>query len=121
MVFFEVSLNGTEPPEKLREQLRELVTTSKTGEHCDLDLLHGEEYSYLQIGAWIGDQGLALRLMGLGQLLGLWQVMTPKMMGLPKNMVDMMVGMGMISIIPPAPLEVAAVSQVDSTYGETHD
>lgn len=120
MVFFEVSLKDAEEPEKLREHLRELVTASKTGEHCDLDLLHGAEYSYLQIGVWIGDQGLALTLMGLGHLLGLWQVMTPKMMGLPEDLVQLMVGQGMISIMPPAlPETVAAITAaVDKAYAK---
>lgn len=126
MVFFEVSLKDAAEPEKLREHLRELVTASKAGEFCDLDLLRGAEYSYIQIGAWIGGQGLALTLMGLGHLLGLWQVMTPKMLGLPEELVQLMVGQGMISIMPPARPETvaaitAAVDKAYSKHGETHD
>lgn len=126
MVFFEVSLKDAEEPEKLREQLRELVAAAKAGEFCDLDLLNASEHSYLQVGAWIGDQGLALMLMGLGHLLGLWQVMTPKMLGLPDDTVQMMVGMGMICLRPPArPETVAAITAaVDKAYAkhrEQHD
>jgi len=126
MVFFEVSLKDAEEPEKLREQLRELVTASKTGEFCDLDLLNGAEYSYIQIGAWIGDQGLALMLMGIGQLLGLWQIMTPKMLGLPEDLVQLMVGQGMICLRPPALPETvaaitAAVDKAYSKHGEQND
>lgn len=34
--------------------------------------------SYIAVGAELGDQGLALRLFALGEVLGLWQVITPK-------------------------------------------
>lgn len=33
--------------------------------------------SYIAIGAWIGDQTLALAFMALGELHGLWHVITP--------------------------------------------
>lgn len=120
MVFFEVSLKDAEEPDKLREQLRELVTASKAGEFCDLDLLNGAEYSYIQLGAWIGDQGLALTLLGLGHLLRLWQVMTPKMLGLDDDLVQLMAGRGMICLRPPAlPETVAAITAaVDAAYAK---
>lgn len=126
MVFFEVSLKDVEDPAAAKEQLRSLVLANKAGEFCDLDLPSSAEHSYLQVGAWIGDQGMALTLMGLGHLLGLWQVMTPKMLGLPEDLVQLMVGQGMISIMPPALPETvagitAAVDKAYSKHREQHD
>jgi len=42
--------------------------------------LNGKEHSYLETGGDIGDQGLALMAMGLGELLGIWELMTPNSM-----------------------------------------
>ena len=42
--------------------------------------LDGKEHSYLETGGDIGDQGLALMAMGLGELLGMWELMTPNNM-----------------------------------------
>lgn len=39
--------------------------------------LDGKEHSYLQIGGDVGDQGIALMIMGLGSLLGVWKLLTP--------------------------------------------
>ena len=38
--------------------------------------------SYIELGAWIGDQGLALALMGLGSALGIWGIITPQTLGI---------------------------------------
>lgn len=37
----------------------------------------GKEHSYLEAGADMGDQGIALMTMGLGSLLGVWELLTP--------------------------------------------
>lgn len=42
--------------------------------------LDGKEHPYLETGGDIGDQGLALMAMGLGELLGVWELMTPNSM-----------------------------------------
>lgn len=42
--------------------------------------LDGKEHSYLETGGDIGDQGLALMAMGLGELLGIWELSTPNSM-----------------------------------------
>ena len=62
MVFFEVSAN----PGADAETLKQLVSENKEGSFGDVDVLDGNEHSYLELGGWIGDQGLALMLMGLG-------------------------------------------------------
>ena len=62
--------------------------------------LDGKEHNYLEMGADMGDQGIALVTMGLGSLLGAWHLMTPEMFfkGIPKEMADQMAGVGLISI-----------------------
>jgi hypothetical protein len=61
--------------------------------------LDGEEHNYIEMGADIGDQGLALQTMGLGSLLGAWNLITPKMLGLSdESLVRQMAGMGFIIV-----------------------
>jgi hypothetical protein len=38
--------------------------------------------SYIAIGASIGDQGAAFQFMALGEVLGLWKVITPRTLGI---------------------------------------
>ena len=96
MVFFRVSVAG-EPD---AETLRELVRGCRVGYFANVDPWDGQEHSYLELGGWIGDQGLALSLMGLGHLLGLWKVMTPRMLDLPDDLVLRMAESGMVLILP---------------------
>jgi hypothetical protein len=81
------------------ETLRQLLAEHK-GEFCSANPLDGEEHDYRELGGWIGDQGLAFRLMGLGTLLGIWKLLTPKNMlpGFPKDLMDRMAGQGYVSI-----------------------
>ena len=60
--------------------------------------LDGEEHSYIGIGANMGDQGVAIMTIALGHLLGVWQAMTPAMMGVPKDLQSQMAGMGLLSM-----------------------
>lgn len=62
--------------------------------------LDGKEHSYLETGGDIGDQGLALMAMGLGELLGVWGLMTPNSVVpfLDKEMRMKIAGAGYIAI-----------------------
>ena len=62
--------------------------------------LAGEEHSYIEMGANIGDQGIALTAMALGHLLGIWQLLTPTslMSFLPDDLQMQMAGQGMVTI-----------------------
>ena len=40
--------------------------------------LDGKEHNYIQIGGELDDQGVALMTIGLGHLLGVWEVFTPE-------------------------------------------
>jgi hypothetical protein len=87
--------------EPSKEELLELVTNSKEGEFgTSFDLFDGEEHSYLNLGGWIGDQGLAMQLMALGKYLAIWDLMTPTTMlpMMPLELRQKMAGSGMITI-----------------------
>lgn len=62
--------------------------------------LDGKEHTYLECGADIGNQGLALMAFGLGHLLGVWKVLSPETMMpfLPDDLKKQMAGRGMIAI-----------------------
>lgn len=92
MIFFNVCLKNDPSAQVLRKILANNDNLFK--------LFDGEEHSYLEVGAWVGDQGLALMLMGAGSLLGLWTLMTPRTMlpGLDDDIIMAMAGNGMVSI-----------------------
>ena len=54
----------------------------------------------MELGGWIGDQGIAMQYMGLGVLLGVFNLLSPAMLGLTPDdpMFKQMLGMGMLSI-----------------------
>ena len=54
--------------------------------------------SYIEIGGVLGDQGQALRLMGLGEVLGFLKVMTPAHLGVEGPHADSMAGAGFVMI-----------------------
>ena len=64
-------------------------------EYPEMDRLRGGP-SYIEIGGVIGDQGDALRLIGLGELVGLWKAITPKSLHMEGSQADMLAGQGLI-------------------------
>lgn len=53
--------------------------------------------SFIEIGAAIGDQGDALKLIGLGELVGMWKVITPKVLGVMAEAdANMLAGRGFV-------------------------
>lgn len=62
--------------------------------------LDGKEHNYLECGADIGDQGIALMTFGLGHILGVWEVLAPEtiMPFLPDDLKKAMAGRGMVAI-----------------------
>lgn len=60
--------------------------------------LDGEEHNYIQMGAEIGDQGIAIMTIALGHLLGTWQALTPALLPLPKELQKQMAGLGLLSM-----------------------
>ncbi len=97
LIFFQVAAK----PTANAATFKALIKESQGGENgMDVDLFDGEEHNYLELGAWIGDQGLAMMFMGLGAVLGLWKLLTPLMLGLDVDdpLVKQMAGMGFISV-----------------------
>jgi hypothetical protein len=92
--FFQVKLEDSPDPKTLRDLIK-----SHKGVFCEADLFDGNEHGYIEIGGWIGDQTLALMLMGAGELLELWQLHTPTSMGMPEDVRMMLAQNGMVSII----------------------
>lgn len=74
LVFFKVAASNN--PD---QQTFEALVKSHKGEFAEVDPFDGRDHNYLELGAWIGDQGLAMQTMGLGALLGSWTLLTPRL------------------------------------------
>ena len=99
MCFFKVVLRGAPSATTLARLVRE-----RNADGVAVDVFDHQERSYLELGAWLGSQELALRLMGMGALLGLWTLLTPKtVLGnhATPGLVDQLAGAGMLTIIAP--------------------
>jgi hypothetical protein len=95
LVFFSVSAEGSPTaPEFIG------LTKAHVGVHCRLDPLDGKEHNYVQLGGWLGDQQSALRYMGLGALLGVFDLLTPKNLipGMDAAMTMELAGRGMVAV-----------------------
>lgn len=71
----------------------ELLSTLKT--YPDFERFK-QGLSYIEVGGVIGDQGAAFQLFALGKVLGLWEVITPEVMGMDGEMADDLAGRGFI-------------------------
>ena len=60
-----------------------------------LDMWQGGP-SYITTGGWIGSQELALRLIALGQVHGIWHAVTPERLGFEGADADRMAGNGLV-------------------------
>lgn len=81
--FFKVTLknsNGSRLTDAdkdiIKKDLIQLIK-NHVGIHKDIDILDGNEHDLIEIGGWIGSHSAALMLMGMGELLGMWNVVTP--------------------------------------------
>ncbi len=78
--FFKVALKNSRltdsDKEIMKNTLIQLIKDHK-GIYGDIDLFDGNEHNFVEIGGWIGNQGVALELMAMGELLGIWKVTTP--------------------------------------------
>ncbi len=90
LIFFKVAKNEDAKAEEFK------TIVEKEFPHW----LDSKEHNYLEIGADIGDQGVALMAMGLGKLLNVWNLLTPESMMpfLDDNIKMQMAQAGMISI-----------------------
>lgn len=99
LCFFKVALRSFPSATALER----LIRARGPGEHA-ANIFDHLEHGYVELGAWLGSQELALRLMGMGTLLGLWQLLTPKTVlgdNATPELVTQLVGSGMVTIIVP--------------------
>ena len=99
MFFFDVSVKGNPTAE---EFIR--LTHEWKGTFNEVDPFDGQEHGYMELGGWIGDQGLAMQYMALGKILGLWSIMHPGdilNVNIPeeKALADQLAGAGMVTIL----------------------
>ena len=92
LTFFKVAAQGEPDP----AEFKRLVEAENP------HWLDGKEHSYLETGGDMGDQGIALMTMGLGDVLGVWKVLSPATLGIDGALAQQMAGMGMVSIVPRA-------------------
>lgn len=97
--FFNVSIDESTSEDFIR------LTNEHKGAFADVNPFDGEEHGYIELGGWIGDQGLALRYMAIGKQLGLWKIIHPGMIldvndPQQKELANEMAGAGMVSILP---------------------
>ena len=89
--FMQIGVNKKKA-EKYREEFEALLD-----KYPEPDRLAGGP-SYIEVGAILGSQGSAFRMFALGQVLGLWTVITPAALGMTGPMADQMAGSGMVMI-----------------------
>jgi hypothetical protein len=96
LMFFKVAKkDGATAEEFIR------LTKANRGTFGESDLFDGEEHNFMEVGAWIGDQGMALRYMGLGNLLGVFDLLTPRsVLGkfIDDKMAMELAGQGMVTV-----------------------
>lgn len=80
--------------EMIRRPLLEMLATGDDGWLADGP-------SYIHLGAIIGDQGLALKLMAVGKVLGWWGLITPRSLGLEDpDDIERLAGAGYVMLVP---------------------
>lgn len=104
MVFFKVVVKGNTN----LDEFKSLSAESKHGDFADVDPFDGKEHNYMELGAWIGDQGLAMLYMALGVRLGAFNLLSPALLGLSGPEALQFAQMGLLAIqAKQVPVEVA--------------
>ncbi len=100
MVFFKVAMINKPTVEEFKKLTKEWCYWSSDVLNIKVDPLDGKEHSYIELGAWIEDQGLAMQYMALGVMLGVFQLLSPKMFpGIDDDMAMKMAGNGLLSVM----------------------
>jgi hypothetical protein len=98
LIFFKAAIRDNPRREEF-----ESLTRKHVGTFAELDPFDGKEHSYIELGGWLGDQGLALRYMALGYLLGIFQLLTPRSVlpGLNADLVMKLAMSGGVAVVRP--------------------
>ena len=98
MVFFKVAAVEGSEATRFRE-----LTHRHRGVFGEIDPLDGAEHSYLELGGWVGDQGIALQYMALGTLLGVFKLLSPLTILPPalrtEQLIQQLAGAGYLSVV----------------------
>lgn len=78
-----------------------LIGENKSGFMESVDALDGKEHSFIELGAWLGSQGLAMAFMAIGVHLKVFSLLSPSTLfpGLPDDVAHAMAGSGLVSIV----------------------
>lgn len=85
-------------PTLSHREFYEALVTNPEGEFTEITPSRwADGLSYIEIGGWIGDQTLAFQLLALGEVHGLWTVVTPAVLGFTDAaLADSMAGGGLV-------------------------
>lgn len=84
----------------IREALLDALDYGE-GEFTRVDQLRFETgLGYIELGAWLGNQSVALAFMGLVEYFNLADVMTPARLGITGDEAKEMMGMGLVMLVP---------------------
>lgn len=89
-VFFEIIGVDQEKAESFKDEIVSLLR-----DYPKPDRLAGGP-SYIEVGGELGDQGMALRLFAVGEVLKLWTVITPTTLGLEGEQARTLAGRGLV-------------------------
>lgn len=95
--FFAVQLRPDVNIDAARVTLLDLIKTHQ-GAFTECQPLDGHEHDYIELGAWLGDQGYALRFIGLCERLHLGTVLTPNKLPIPDDLKQIMAGAGCVTL-----------------------
>ena len=96
MEFFKVAfLNAPAKDEFVRLTKEHMKIAS-----FEVNPLDGQEHSYMELGGWIGDQGLAMLYMALGVHLGVFNLLTPSVVipGISEEGANQMAAQGFVIV-----------------------
>lgn len=104
MIMFKVAAKGEPSADEFRRLTRE-----HQGYYAQLNVFDGAEHGYIELGGWIGDQGMALRYMALGAALGVFDLLTPRTIlpagTLPEEMIMQAAQNGFVTVRARPPAE----------------
>lgn len=97
LMFFKVGVAGKPDADTFRR-----LTAEHVGAFGSVDPFDGDEHGFMELGGWIGDQGLAMQYMGLGTVLGVFKLLSPKtMLGdlIPAELQMTMAQRGLLTVV----------------------
>lgn len=116
MVFFKVGLNG-------KPSAEDFIALSKIhkGVFGDVDVFDGKEHGFVELGGWLGSQGLAINYMALGVMLGVFDLFSPfTVMGadVPQDLANQLAQSGFLTVKLKGQEDDPAIAQIRSLFAK---